>query len=189
MKSNIFDLLSDNPIIAAIKDDNGLEKVINSKCNIVFILYGNILSISTITDKLKKAGKYAFVHVDLLEGASGKDIVIDFIKSTTKADGIISTKSSMIRAAKAAGLYTVYRFFLIDSLSLLNVPKQVLNTQPDCIEVLPGCMPKILKRIKHIAAVPVVAGGLISDKEDVLNALDAGAVAISSTCPDIWDNI
>lgn len=189
MHNPIFDLLSDNPIIAAIKDDKGLQRVINSSCNIVFVLYGNILTIPKIVDKLKKAGKYAFVHVDLLEGTSSKDIVIDYIKHTTQADGIISTKSSMIRAAKSAGLHTVYRFFLIDSMSYHNVPKQVLSTHPDCIEVLPGCMPKILKRIKNTVNVPVIAGGLISDKEDVLNALDSGSVAISSTCPDIWDNI
>ena len=34
--------------------------------------------------------------------------------------------------------------------------------------------------------VPVIAGGLISDKEDIIAALDAGAAAISSTNPAIW---
>ncbi|WP_317246652.1 glycerol-3-phosphate responsive antiterminator [Roseburia amylophila] len=31
-----------------------------------------------------------------------------------------------------------------------------------------------------------VTGGLISDKEDVVSMLNAGAVCISSTNPDVW---
>lgn len=35
-------------------------------------------------------------------------------------------------------------------------------------------MPKILKQICKTSKVPVIAGGLISDKEDVMGALGAG---------------
>ena len=35
--------------------------------------------------------------------------------------------------------------------------------------------------------VPIIAGGLISEKEDVINALDAGAIAISSTNQQVWN--
>ncbi|EJW91450.1 Glycerol-3-phosphate responsive antiterminator, partial [gut metagenome] len=33
---------------------------------------------------------------------------------------------------------------------------------------------------------PLIASGLISDKEDVIAALSAGALAVSSTCPAVW---
>ena len=39
MRESIAELLGDNPIIAAVKDDDGLQKVIDSSCNIVFVLY------------------------------------------------------------------------------------------------------------------------------------------------------
>ncbi len=189
MRESIAELLGDNPIIAAVKDDDGLQKVIDSSCNIVFVLYGDLCNIANIVHKIKQAGKYAFVHVDLLEGTSSKEIVVDFVKSTTGADGIISTKTPMIKAANAKGLYTVHRFFLIDSMSFHNISKQVAASNPDCIEVLPGCMPKVLSRVRETVHVPMIAGGLVYDKEDVVTALRAGAVAISSTRPDVWDNI
>ena len=37
------------------------------------------------------------------------------------------------------------------------------------------------------AKVPVLTGGLIADKEDVLSALEAGATAISTTNQAVWD--
>lgn len=47
-------------------------------------------------------------------------------------------------------------------------------------------MPKIIRKITGENKTPLIAGGLISDKEDVCNALDAGAVAVSSTNAKIW---
>ena len=94
----------------------------------------------------------------------------------------------MIGRAKKLGMYTVMRFFLIDSMAVKNIEN--LGNQhelPDVVEVLPGLMPKILKKISRISRVPVIAGGLISDKEDVMGALGAGAAAVSTTNQHVWE--
>ncbi len=160
-----------------------------SSCNVVFILYGNLINIASIVKQVKKAGKYAFVNIDLVDGTSNKEVVVDFIKQTTEADGIISSKAPIIRAANARGLYTIHRFFLIDSISFHNLSKQFVASKPDVVEMLPGGMPKVLGWVKEKVDVPVIATGLVCDKEDVVTALKAGAIAISSTSPDVWDNI
>lgn len=74
-------------------------------------------------------------------------------------------------------------------MSYHNLPKQVAASKTDCVEILPGCMPKVLGWVQDAISQPIVASGLVCDKEDVLMALKAGAVAISSTSPDVWDNI
>ena len=47
-------------------------------------------------------------------------------------------------------------------------------------------MPKTLRKICAAVHTPVLAGGLIADKEDVLAALSAGAMAISTTNQQVW---
>jgi len=47
-------------------------------------------------------------------------------------------------------------------------------------------MPKVIRKISGSTDKPIIAGGLISDKEDVINALAAGAVSVSSTQRAIW---
>lgn len=189
MSLNFIEILDENPIIAGIKDDAGLEKVLHSSCDVVFVLYGNICTISNIVNKIKNVGKYAFVDIDLVEGTSNKEIVVDFMRKTTKADGIISSKASIVRAAREKGFFTVHRFFLIDSMSYRNLPKQYAVSKADIVEILPGCMPKVLGWVQEAIDVPVIASGLVCDKEDVVTALQAGAIAISSTNLDVWDNI
>jgi glycerol uptake operon antiterminator len=68
----LLHLLRQNPVIAAVKDNASLQLAIASECQFVSVLYGNICTISGIVQKIKQAGKYAFVHVDLLEGPSTK---------------------------------------------------------------------------------------------------------------------
>lgn len=186
-KPSFFDLIEVNPVIAAVKDREGLE--ICCACEeikVVFVLYGDICSISEIVRKIKAADKIAMVHVDLMEGLSGKDVVVDFIKANTQADGIISTRSSLIKRGRELGLYTTLRTFILDSISYENCIKQIANVKPDMLEILPGLMPKIIKRISRTSKVPVIAGGLISEREDVMNALSAGAMSVSSTNPAVW---
>ena len=186
MKHTFTKTLEDCPVIAAVKDSEGLERCFSSESSIVFILFGDILTISDIVNRVKEHGKLAMVHVDLISGLSAKEISVDFIKEHTRADGIISTKPMLIKRAKVLSLYTILRFFVIDSMAYENIKKQCMNVKPDCIEVLPGIMPKVIRKICNVQEIPVIAGGLISDKEDIMQALDAGAVSISTTNPKVW---
>ena len=100
--------------------------------------------------------------------------------------GIISTKPMMVKRAKELGLLTIQRFFIIDSIALENSKRQIEVYHPDCVEIMPGIMPKILKDIRSFVSVPVIAGGLLTEKKDVMSALSAGADAISTTNRNLW---
>lgn len=186
MKTEIIEIMENCPVICAVKDDSGLKKALSSDINIIFILYGSVCSIQTIVDEVVNSGKIAMVHIDLITGLSSKEVAVDFIKGSTKAQGIISTKVNIIKRANELELYTVLRLFLIDSLSFVNVEKQYLSCKADFVEILPGVMPKIITKICENKNINVIAGGLIYDKEDVMSALNAGAISISTTCEDVW---
>lgn len=186
MNKEFREALEDSPIIAAIKDEVGLKKCLESDSRIIFILYGDICNIADIVKKVKDAGKLALVHLDLIVGLSAKEIAVDFIRKYTAADGIISTKPAMVRRAGELGLASILRVFVIDSMAYENIDKQVKSARPDVVEVLPALMPKVVRKICRISQTPVIAGGLVADKEDVMLLLQAGVVSVSSTNQDIW---
>lgn len=186
MNRKFKEAMEDCPIIAAVKDQEGLEKCLQSDIKIIFILFGDICNIAEIVKKVKEAERIAMVHIDLINGLGSKEISVDFIKQTTEADGIITTRPAMIKRAKELKLYTVLRYFVLDSMALKNIEKQKAMVNPDYIEILPGVMPKIITKICKLSNAPVIAGGLIQDKEDVMMALGAGASSISSTDPEVW---
>lgn len=187
MKQEFYDALMENPVIAAVKDDAGVEACIQKEdIRVVFVLYGEIVTIADIVERLKAAGKFVVVHLDLIGGLAVREEAVKFVKSYTKADGIISTKPDMIKCAKELGLCTVFRIFVIDSKALGSMSHHGIDFV-DLVEVLPGIMPRIIRQIAQKTSVPIIAGGLISEKGDVIQALDAGAVAISTTNQSVWE--
>ena len=180
MEMKFYDYLDANPVIAAVKDMDGVKKCCErEEIKIVFILFGDVCSICRIVEELKAHGKVAMVHMDLVSGLSGKEVAVDFIKKNTRADGII-------KRARELDLYTTLRVFVLDSMAFENIEKQMGLARPDSIEILPGLMPKVIRRVARLVKVPVIAGGLISGKEDVMAALSAGAISVSSTNQSVW---
>ena len=157
MNQIFYDAVGNNPIIAAVKNMKDIEVSCTiEEIQVIFILFGDVCSIDRIVKRVKDAGKVAMVHVDLISGLSPKEVSVEYLKEHTEADGIISTK-----------------------------PQQHI-VRPDFIEVLPGVMPRVIKRICSSIKTPIIAGGLITDKEDVMAALSAGAIAVSSTNHQVW---
>lgn len=190
MNQEFYDAVEANPVIAAVKSDAGLQAAVEmEEIQVIFVLYGDVCTIPEILERIKAAGKKAMVHIDLIAGLSAKEISVEFIARQTRADGIITTKPALVRRAKELGIFAVLRFFVIDSLALKNIENlemQCGTSRPDFIEVLPGVMPKVLGRIAKVSRIPMIAGGLITEKEDVIAALSVGTIAVSSTNQDVW---
>ena len=186
-KGKLLDLLADGPVIAAVKDDEGLAAALNSDVSVIFLLYGDLLNIGNLVQQAHDAGKAVFVHLDLVDGLASREISADYVARYTVADGVLSTKAALTRRAKELGLVAIQRFFLLDSMAIKNIEKHLPQGASDLIEVLPGLMPKIIRQVVSLTGRPVIAGGLITDKDDVTRALSAGAVAVSSTNPAVWE--
>lgn len=187
--SLVDDELYANPLVMAIKDVKDLKECMKDDYEankIVFVLFGNIETIPTIVDKLKSLGKVVFVHENLIEGLSSSTMSSIFIKKYTKADGIITTRAQNAAYARKIGLMSVLRFFILDSLSYQNVKDTIKKSSCDFIEILPGIMPKIIEEITRWSQTPLIAGGLIREKTDVMAAISAGAVGVSSSNKNVW---
>lgn len=183
----IKEQLMENPVIAAVKEERALEAALQSDCEVVFLLSSTVLNVAQQVERAKQAGKTVLVHMDLVEGLSNREIAVDALAQLCHPHGIISTRPTQVRRARHLGLVTVQRAFILDSLSITSLHGQISVGKPDFIEILPGIMPRIITEITQSTQIPVIAGGLIKHKEEVLDAIKAGAVAVSTTCQAVWE--
>lgn len=179
--------LLDCPVIAAVKDEAGLEQALRSECEVVFLLFGTIVSVSLLVERVRRSGKLAIVHIDLVEGLASREVAVDALQALCAPDGIISTRPALIRRARHLGLLTVQRAFILDSLSLDNLPAQLNVGKPDFIEILPGIMPRVIGELAQKTRTPIIAGGLVKYKDEVMAAIRAGAAAVSTSSPSVWE--
>lgn len=185
-KLEIIKKIEANPVIAAIRNEEDLEDAIKAPVSTIFLLHADIFNIYPTVDKVKKSGKNVFIHMDMLEGIGKDNRAIDYIHEQIKPHGIISTKNNHIKYAMGKGMFAIQRVFLIDSQSYENSVKSILAVQPDMVEVLPGIMPGIIQRISAQIPMPVIAGGFVETKDDVIKVLGSGALAISTGKKELW---
>lgn len=182
---NFKKILEDNPIVAAVKDMEQLDKALDNDVDVIFVLFGNILDIIDISKKIDEKNKVGILHIDLVDGLSNREIVLQYLKEKTNFHGIISTKSQTVKNAKKLGLIAIQRVFILDSLSFQSTKNHLID-ECDAVEMLPGLLFKVIKELSETIRKPLIVGGLISDKEDVMEALKSGATCISTTKEEIW---
>jgi glycerol uptake operon antiterminator len=181
--NELIECLERAPIIAAVRQEQW-EAAINSPVEVIFHLKANIITVKKCIDEAHEKGKKLFVHIDLAEGIGKDREGILFLKKCS-VDGVISTKGQPLRIANELGLFTVQRFFALDSKGLDVINDMAASAMPDMIELMPGIVGKIIKRFSG-GQFPVIAGGLIETKQEVTEALKNGAVAVSTGKKELW---
>jgi glycerol uptake operon antiterminator len=183
----VLERLKDNPVIAAVRSTEDMKAALDSEATTIFLLNSDIFNLKQLVDEVKGRGKSAFIHVDFVEGLGSDSKAVDYLAEIIQPDGIISTRGNLIRHARDRGMFTIQRFFLIDSLSYHTTIRQVQSVKPDMIEVLPGVMPGVIGRICRDVSMPVIAGGLIDSKQDIIEILKAGAMGASTGKTALWN--
>lgn len=66
-----------------------------------------------------------------------------------------------------------------------SIADALRNTAPHLVEIMPGVIPKAISKFAK-SNLPVIAGGLLQTKAEVMEALNAGATAVSTGCKALW---
>lgn len=181
--TDILAILEQNPVIPAVHGEKFL-KALNSPCDVIFSLGESILTVGEHIKLAHEKGKKMLVHIDLAEGVGKDEAGVKYLASLG-CDGIISTRAQIIKYARREGLFTVQRFFTLDSQGLDGISDMMSNANPCMIEIMPGVITKTVSRFAK-SDTPVIAGGLIETKDEVTAALGAGAMAVSTGMEELW---
>jgi glycerol uptake operon antiterminator len=180
------DLLEAHPIIAAVRDEKNLEAAMQSPVAVIFLLNATLSNLKARVRQIKENQKIVFVHLEMVAGLSKDQAALDFLQAEIEPDGVITTKPNLIQTAKNLGLLTVQRLFILDSLSIQTGLRMLQGNHPDLMEIMPGIIPKVIPEIKQHSQTSIIAGGMVSTKEEIIELLKVGAVAVSTSCEQLW---
>lgn len=174
--------------VASIRDVRQLEAALtfSNTLSCVFMLTGNIGVIKGYVDLFKQHDIPVFVHVEKIGGLSFDQPGLEYLANAIKPDGIITTKIQVVKKAQKLGLTTIQRFFLIDSEGLANIAQSLDQVQPDVIEIMPARIPEVLGKVREMTKLPIISGGLLTQRKHAEECLAHGATAISSSSPSLW---
>ncbi|MEC5425387.1 glycerol-3-phosphate responsive antiterminator [Virgibacillus sp. C22-A2] len=174
-------------VLPAVRKMKDFEKALETSNESVVFLETRLTQLKSMVNYTKRARKKALIHFDLIQGLKADEYGMEFLIREVKPDGILSTRGNIISLAKKHKLLAIQRVFLLDSSALEHNLKLIDRFNPDCVEVLPGIVPTMIEQIRTETNLPVIAGGLITNNEEVHAALKAGAVGVSTSNRDLWN--
>lgn len=184
--SIFIEKISENPIIASINDIESLDTALNSPCEVISLLTGNIFNLREISYKVHENNKILLIYVDKIDGFSKDTWGLEYIVKNIPLDGIITSRENLVKLSKDMGVFTIRRTFIPDTNSLEELLVSVRKNRPHALEILPSVMPKVINKIVKDTKISLIAGGLVNDFEDVKSSLNAGAIAVSTSNKNIW---
>ncbi len=175
-----------NQIIPAVKTVKGFEEFLKTDFEICVLMNLHLSMLKRLVEKAHSVGKKCLLHIDLINGITSDEYGAEYAIQHINVDGLVSTKTSVIRIAKKKKVLAIYRVFLIDNHSLSRSLDRVAELKPDYVEVLPALAYKVIPKIKAKISVPIVGGGLISNRSDIKDCIDAGMVAVTTSDSELW---
>jgi glycerol uptake operon antiterminator len=185
---DFLSVLRNRPVIAAFRDIESIRIQDLNHTDVLFLLGGTIFDLPHIVEQARKYRKLVLVDIDLIKGV-GKDAPgIRFLAKESQVDGVITTRSNLIKSVQKEGLVSIQRIFVLDSESLGGALSVIEKSKPDVVEVLPGLiLPKIMKRIRANTSIPIIAGGLVTREEEIREILASGAIGVSTTSTHLFN--
>lgn len=183
--------LERKPVIAGIKQLKDARAALRAQIEIIFFLTGTIFELKELLDVVTRQSRerraLVFSHVDLLQGIGRDPAGMRFLAREIGVDGILTTRSHLIRAAKDEGLYTIQRLFLLDSEAIKTAVNVLTNSKPDAVEILPALvLPNIWRRLPLDKLPPIIAGGLVETENELRTVLSAPVKAVSTSRQALW---
>ena len=173
-------------IIPAVKSVKDLEKFLRTDIEFCILMGMHISILRSLVERVHKAGKKCMLHIDLINGISRDEYGAEYAIQFIGVDGLVSTKTSVIRVAKKKGVVSIFRIFLIDTYSLDKSIDRTNELKPDYVELLPALAHNIISSIKERISTEIIGGGLVQSKEDIDKCFEYGMCAVTTSRTDLW---
>src|SRR2546428_9615304 len=136
--SRLLEAFERVPVAATIRRAEDLPQALASPVPAIFFLRAPAFHLGPLVWAVQARGKMAFVHIDLIAGLGKDRAGVAFLAREIGVNGIITSHSALVAAARAERVIAVQRLLLYDDLGLHSAMTAVEHARPDIVEVQPA---------------------------------------------------
>jgi glycerol uptake operon antiterminator len=185
--ARLFEAFDRVPVAAVIRHAEDLPRALASQVPAIFFVRAPAFHLGPLVWAVQARGKMAFVHIDLIAGLGKDRAGVAFLAREIGVNGIITSHSALVAAARAERVIAVQRLLLYDDLGLPSAMTAVEHARPDIVEVQPAVIfPLVADQIRARHPVPIIVGGFVTEPHQRAAALGLGARAISTSTASLW---
>lgn len=188
VKDNIDKLLAGNCVIPAVHTiEEYIYTVKNTNLSCLMVKFGDLESLPELIKDAHQHEKSVMLHLDSIRGIARDSYGIKYL-ATLGVDALITTKPQWIKTIRESGMIAIQCMFLIDTEAFKNGLESIVKHKPDAVIIMPMSIPgEFVKEIIRKTNVKLIAGGLITKAEDIVEAIDKGIIGVATSKRELWD--
>jgi|SRR5579859_6528761 len=159
----------------------------SSQINSILLRHCNLFDFTTLLEAAQERALSVYVNIDHIDGIHADSAGLRYLAESLKVNGIISNNSRTLSVGKDCGLETIQRIFAVDSTGLEMALDSVDTHYVDVLDISPGLVvPYITAQTIAQLPLPFIASGLIHTPQQVRAVLQAGAIGVAVSRPELW---
>lgn len=180
---------SSRTVIPSVRELKELDRALASPSPSILLTNTHIGNLAALSTRVRDSGKKVLVHADLIGGFRPDRDGLKLLRNMYRIDGVLSQNAQVVATSQKIGLWAVQRVFMMDSRSLERGLQILGESAPDGIEILPGTLALRYwdKFAPYARRSRLIAGGMITTRDDVVALFDRGYHAITASSPELWD--
>ncbi|HWC24661.1 MAG TPA: glycerol-3-phosphate responsive antiterminator [Flexivirga sp.] len=182
---SVVDRLHAAPVIATLFGTHDLDTFLQAPTAFCFVANLPLVEVAPVVQQLQEAGSFPILNVDTVKGLSANPDGLNYLRSVGVM-GIVSTHAAIVAKAANSGLLTLQKVFATDRSNLPRIRASIAQSRPHLVQLMPWpVVPRL--RGEFLDAMPnFIVSGFVHDRADVDDALELGAVAVSTSQQDLW---
>jgi glycerol uptake operon antiterminator len=173
-------------ILPAISNHSDLRKFLTTSLEYGILMNFQLAQLPELIKLMKEHQKKVLIHAELIKGLSSDEFGTIYLIQVLGVDGIISSKPKAMEVCKKRGVIGIFRLFIRDSISFEQSMSVAKSITPEYLEILPASATDIIEEVHRNLTAKILMGGMIKNRHDVERCLQAGAIAITTSNPELW---
>ncbi len=182
----LYHLFHPFSVIASVRNEKEMDEAVRNNVKNVFLVRSSIHDVDWFCMMADENDINLFIYFDMIKGLSQDKEAVQFVVENLNFTGIVSNKAHIVKEAMNFKTFAILTLFLLDSYAIKQGTKILKDLKPDAINIAPGVIPKIVDQFINEVNIPVITSGLITEKEEIRQLLDAGATAVSTSNQELW---
>jgi glycerol uptake operon antiterminator len=174
-----------NPVVASLYGLQSVDRFLSSSAPIGLVANVSLGELAPLLGVLSAAGKFTFVNMDNSDGLAQDKAAVEYLRKIG-CQGILSTRASVIQKANQLDMVTMQKVFVTDRSTLPRSINAIQQSRPHLVQLMPWPVIPYIPKAELAQLSPFIAAGFVSDQDDLVRAVNAGAKAVSTSDTALW---
>lgn len=154
---------------------------------VIMLRHCNLFDMANLMESAHHRGYFLYIDIDSCDGIHPDEAGVRYLAQCLHVSGIVSHHSRVLAIGKQRGLETIQRVFAVDSTGLESELEGLDLRATDALNISPALViPHIAAQLVERLPIPFIGSGLIASHEQVQAVLQAGALRVMATRPELW---